>query len=466
LPAPQSRSTAIGWDLIISGVSPDYEEITQGNGASRMGARRSYLEVRNKQRRNYMNYSRSILLLGILLFSGQLALAQEGEAKLVDEVIARVNAGVIMRSAFEAEQKRYLESLKQEGLKGEELEKKFKEAQPQILDELINTQLLAQRAKELSINVEPQVNQQILRLMKEQNCDTPDCLGQKLRDVGYDLEELKRNMTEGFSKQQVIQNEVYYRIMRELTEKERRELYEKNKQNFTEPAEITLSRIFIASGKDADQALKRAQELATQCKAEGTDFAAMAKQYSEEPLAKDGGKLGPAIKVDQLTPEIKALVEKTAVGAVTDPIKLENGYYIFRIDDRKEEKLLPFEDERVNEAIVRNLASQQVDQEIDEYMTRLRDQAFIEIDPRYQFENAKVKSAAIKRVPYMEEKERKKEKEREKKEKEKEAKQAAQAKDNSPEAKTEAKTKDKKQEAETKDKKQEAPTKATANNKP
>jgi peptidyl-prolyl cis-trans isomerase SurA len=408
-----------------------------------------------------MNYSKYILL-GILLFSGQIALAQEGEAKLVDEVIARVNAGVIMRSAFEAEQKRYLESLKQEGLKGEELEKKFKEAQPQILDELINTQLLAQRAKELSINVEPQVNQQILRLMKEQNCDTPDCLGQKLRDVGYDMEELKRNMTEGFSRTAVIQNEVYYRIMRELTEKEQRELYEKNKQNFTEPAEITLSRIFIAAGKDPEQALKRAQELATQCKAEGTDFAAVAKQYSEEPLAKDGGKLGPAIKVDQLTPEIKALVEKIPVGAVSDAIKLENGYYIFRVDERKEEKLLPFDDERVIEAIRRNLASQQVDQEIDEYMTKLRDQAFIEIDPRYQFENAKVKSAAIKRVPYMEEKERKKEKEREKKEKEKEAKQAAQAKDKTPEAKT----KDKKQEAETKDKKQEAPTKATATNKP
>jgi parvulin-like peptidyl-prolyl isomerase len=390
-----------------------------------------------------MKSSKIFILLGIALLCANIAYAQEGEAKLVDEVIARVNTGVIMRSAFEAEQKRYLEGLKQEGLKGEELEKKFREYQPQILDYLINTQLLAQRAKDLSINVEPQVNQQLLRLMKDQNCDTLECLGQKMRDVGYDIEEVKRNMTDELSRYAVLQNEVIGRIIRETTEKEQRELYEKNKSSpeFTEPAEVTLSRIFIPFGKDPEQALQRAKDIAAQCKGGVTEFAAMAKQHSEEPLGKEGGKLGPAIKVDQLTPEIKALVEKAPAGTVTDPIKLENGYYILRVDDRKEEKLLPFEDEKVKEQVIGILLGQQREKEIDAYLAKLRDEAFIEIDPRYQFENAKVKSAQIKRVPYMEEKERKKEKEREKKEKEREAKQA-------------------------KEKKPEAPAKATATNKP
>jgi len=429
-----------------------------------------------------MRYSKSAILLGIMLICGSIAFAQEGEAKLVDEVIARINSGVIMRSTFEAEQKRYLEGLKQEGLKGEELEKKFNEGRSQILDYLINTQLLAQRAKELSINVEPQVNQQLLRLMKEQNCDTLECLGQKLRDVGYDMEELKRNMTDEFSRTAVIQNEVYRRIFSDLTEKEQREVYEKNKQSFTEPAEVSLSRIFIASGKDAEQALKRAQEIAAQCKGATADFAALAKQYSEEPIGKDGGKLGPAIKIDQLTPEIKALVEKAPVGSVTDPVKLENGYYIFRVDERKDENLLPFEDERVKNAITNDIAKDRSDKEIEEYLSKLREQAFIEIDPRYQFENAKVKSAAIKRVPYMEEKERKKEKEREKKEKEKEAKQAAEAKQaearqadakkakDAKDAKDSKAAKDSKDSKDSTDKKpaakSDAPTKATATNKP
>lgn len=369
-----------------------------------------------------MKYSMIAILLGLALISAQKAYAQEGEAKLVDEVIARVDASVIMRSAFEAEQKRLLEALKQEGLKGEELEKKFKEYQPQILDTLINTQLLAKRAKDLSINVEPQVNQQLLRLMKDQNCDTIECLGQKMRDVGYDIDEVRRNMTDEISRQMVINNEVIYRIAREATEKEQRELYDKYKSSpeFTEPAEITLSRIYISFGKDAEQALQRAKEIAAQCKGGTTDFAATAKQYSEEPIGKEGGKLGPAIKVDQLTPEIKTLVEKAPVGTITDPVKLENGYYIFRVDDRKEEKVLPFEDPAVKERLTSAIIRQQGDKEVEEYLIKLRDQAFIEIDPRYQFENSKVKSAQIKRVPYMEEKrgrERKSERKRRRKRK-------------------------------------------------
>jgi parvulin-like peptidyl-prolyl isomerase len=392
-----------------------------------------------------MKYSKLAILLGIALLCAHVAYAQEGEAKLVDEVIARVDTGVIMRSAFEAASKDLLEQLKQQGLKGEELEKKFNEYKPQILDQLIDAQLLSQRAKELSINVEPLVNQQLLRLMKDQNCDTIDCLKQKLRDVGYDYDEFKRNMTDGISQQMVLRNEVEYRIMREMTEKEQRELYEKNKSSpeFTEPAEIKLSRIYIAFGKDAEQALQRAKDVALQCKGGVTDFAAMAKQYSEEPLGKEGGKLESAIRIDQLTPEIKALVEKAPVGSVIDPVKLENGYYIFRVDERKEEKVLPFEDERVKQSIISTIAEEQKKTQIEEYLIQLREKAFIEIDPRYQFENAKVKSAGIKRVPYMEEKERKKEKEREKKEREREAKQSKEAKEKKPEA----------------------PAKATANNK-
>jgi parvulin-like peptidyl-prolyl isomerase len=403
---------------------------------------RSYMGGVINQRRNFMKYSKLAILLGIALVCAHVAYAQESEAKLVDEVIARVGTGVIMRSTFEAESKALLEHLKQQGLKGEELEKKFKEIQPQILDELINRQLLAQKAKELSINVEPQVNQQLLRLMKDQNCDTKECLEQKMRDVGLDYDEVKRNLTDTISQQAVLYNEVEYRIFREMTEKEQRELYEKYKSSpeFTEPAEISLSRIYISFGKDAEQALQRAKEVAAQCKGGVTDFAAMAQQYSEETIGKEGGKLQSAIRVDQLTPEIKALVEKAPVGTVTDPVKLENGYYIFRVDDRKEERVLPFEDESVKQRIVGALINQQKEKMIDEYLAKLREQSFIEIDPRYQFENAKVKSAQIKRVPYLDEKERKREKEREKKEREKEAKQA-------------------------KEKKLEVPAKATANNK-
>ena len=153
-----------------------------------------------------------LMLVGIALACAANVYAQSAEERPVDEVIARVNASVIMRSTYESAQKQYLEELKGQGLKAEELEKKFNEFKPRILEELINTQLLAQRAKNLSINVEPQVNQQLLRMMKENNCESKECLGQKMREAGYDLEEVSRMLGENFSR--VQRHHVHGRLRR------------------------------------------------------------------------------------------------------------------------------------------------------------------------------------------------------------------------------------------------------------
>jgi peptidyl-prolyl cis-trans isomerase SurA len=370
--------------------------------------------------------------LGIALLGANVACAQESDIKPIDEVIVRVNAGVIMRSAFESAQRELLEELKKK-YNGEELEKQFNEWKPRILDDLINNQLLVQRAKDLSINVDAQVNQQILRLMKENNCDSDKCLEQKMREAGYDIEEFKRIFGENFSREAVLGQEVYHKILRSLTEKEKREFYEKNKQFYTEPGEVTLSNIFIAFGKDQDQALARAKEVVTQARAGAVDFKTLAQKYTESEMGKKNGdfSLG-TFKIPELKPEVKAVVENAKAGDVTEPIKLEAGYSIFRVDQRKEPNQLAFDDERVQNYIGRTLAEQRANDEVEAYLAKLRNDAFIEIDARYQFENSKVKSVQIKRVPYSDEK-NKKNKDKKEKEKEKKATEAPKASaDNKP----------------------------------
>ena len=373
-----------------------------------------------------MKLMAKILLLAVVAGFAATAFAQS-EDRPVDEVIARVNTGVIMRSTFEAAQKEQLEQMKNAGLKGAELEKKFNEIKPRILDELIHTQLLAQRAKDLSINVEPQVNQQFLRMMKENNCESKQCLEQKMREAGFDIEEVTKLLTENFSREAVLFTEVQQKIYRNLTEKEKRDAYEKNKEFLTVPGEVTLSRIFVALGKDPNQALLRAKDIVLQARGGAIEFAALGERVSEDELCKKQKcKLGPAIKLSELAPEVKAAVEKVPVGTVTDPVKLENGYYIFRVDERVEPKLMPFEDEGVQQRLAGYLVNLQAEQQIETYLARLRDDAFIEIAPGFQFEGSKVKSAQIKRVAYSEENEKtRKKREKEEKKKAEEAKKAA-----------------------------------------
>jgi parvulin-like peptidyl-prolyl isomerase len=364
------------------------------------------------------------LLLGIALLGANVAWAQEGDVKPIDEVIVRVNAGVIMRSAYESALREYLEELKKK-YSGEELEKQFNELKPRILDDLINTQLLAQRAKDLSINVDAQVSQQLLRLMKENNCDSDKCLEQKMREAGLEVDEFKRILTDNFSTRAVLGQEVYSRIFRALTEKEKREFYEKNKQQlYTEPGEVKLSNIFIAFGKDQDQALARAKDIVAQARAGAVDFKTLAQKYTESEPGQKDPSLG-TFKIPDLKPEVKAVVENAKAGEITEPIKLEAGYSIFHIDERKESNQLPFEDERVQNHVGNALVEQHGSEEVDAYLTKLRNDAFIEIDARYQFENSKVKSAQIKRVPFSDENEKKKNKKE--REKEKKAAQASKA---------------------------------------
>jgi parvulin-like peptidyl-prolyl isomerase len=346
-----------------------------------------------------------------MIFGANAVFAQESDVKPIDEVIARVNAGVIMRSSYDSALLEVLDELKKQGLKGEELEKKFAEMKAWVLDQLINTQLLAQRAKDLSINVEAQVNQHLLRLMKENNCESRECLEQKMREAGFDIEEVRRVLTENFSKEAVLGQEVYGKVFRNLTEKEKREFYEKNKDVYTEPGEVTLSNIFVAFGKDPDQALLRAKEVVLQARSGAADFKALAQKYTESEAGKKNPTLG-TFKIPELNPDVKSAVENAQVGAITDPIKLENGYSIFRVDERKEAKQLPFDDERVQNHIARSLVEQRSGEQIEEYLAKLRNDAFIEIDQRYQFENSKVKSAQIKRVPYSEDNGKKKKKDK------------------------------------------------------
>ncbi len=361
-----------------------------------------------------------ISLFVFIIAAAAVALAQEGEAKLVDEVIARVNAAVIMRSDYDKAQRDYLEELKNSGLKGAELEKRFTELKAGILDTLIDQQLLIQRAKDLSIDVEAQVNQQLLRIMKENEIKSVEELEQKMREVGVDINDVRRNFRTMFQTEEVRRRDVYGQLARTTGETEKREYYEKHKDVFVVPGEVSLSRIMIQAGKDPAQALARANEIATQARSGGADFPALARRFSEEDLGRTkGGKMDP-VKLDLLLNEVRDVVAKVAVGSVTDPLKLPDGYVIFRVDDRKEPKARTYEEDEVKSEVLNRIIYEKGQAAIESYLQKLREDAFIEIDPRYQLAESKVKSAGIKRIPYSEEseKERKKREKKEKKDKE------------------------------------------------
>jgi peptidyl-prolyl cis-trans isomerase SurA len=381
-----------------------------------------------------MKSVKAFLLVSFFLVVSCSAFAQEGDVKVLDEVIARVNTEVILRSAFDRQLEDFIAEMRQRGMEVTELEKKVAEIKPQIIDNLIDQQLLTQRAKEISVEVEGQVNEQFVRLMKENNLTNLDELEQKMREVGIDIGEQKRLMRSRFMADAVLNREVYGDLYRKLTEGAKKEFYEKHKDWFSTPGEVELSRLFIRKPSNPllqQQALTKAKDIVTQIQG-GGDFKAFVMSKSEDPreVVIKSGYIG-WVPMPQLSNEIRGAVEKLEIGKITEPILVEGGYAIFNVNARKEPVVKPFETDEVKGAVTQRLVMEKGEDAVKEYLAHLREDAFIEIDAKYQVPGLKTTSANIKRTPFSEEsdKERNKRLKREKKEKEKQNKEAAKAKE-------------------------------------
>jgi len=106
-----------------------------------------------------------------------------------------------------------------------------------------------------------------------------------------------------------------------------------------QPAELNASHILImhtgSEGASAEitrtkeEALALAQEIATKAKAEGADFAALAREHSDCPSGADGGDLG-SFPPGQMVPEFSEATMKLAIGEVSDVVESSFGYHVIR----------------------------------------------------------------------------------------------------------------------------------------
>jgi hypothetical protein len=83
-----------------------------------------------------------------------------------------------------------------------------------------------------------------------------------------------------------------------------------------------------------DEARARVNHIIAELRA-GKSFAEMVAQYSEDADSKGrGGQIPPILADDQRIPEpIRNLVLNAAAGTVPDPVQLDNGIYLFKIEE-------------------------------------------------------------------------------------------------------------------------------------
>jgi peptidyl-prolyl cis-trans isomerase SurA len=329
-----------------------------------------------------------MFVFAILALAPPATFAQEGELQVVDEVIAQINDDVITLSFLKREIRERIDTMKQNGMTEEKAAEEVTKRQAELITTLINEALLLQKGKELDLSseVEAEVNRRMLDVAKEQGIPTIEKLYQAMRDGGVDPEATRQTLRVELMKQAVIQQEVDRRIFFGLTMDELKKYFQDHPDKFRKPETVTISEIFLSSaGKNEAEVKARALELVAQLRA-GADFAKVAAANSEREVngvrtgPQSGGKVG-TFEMPNLRDDIANSVKVVAVGGISDPLRNNDGYQIFRVDERTvASTAATFNENQVREAIT----IERSPKARDEYMKKLQEESYIKVAEGYR----------------------------------------------------------------------------------
>ena len=329
----------------------------------------------------------SVFVFALLTVSSVRVLAQEGELQVVDEVIAQINDDVITLSMLKRESKERIDTLKQNGMPEQQAIDEVAKRQAELIATLINEQLLLQKGKQLDLasEVEAEVNKRMLEVAKEQGITSVEKLDAAMRESGLDPAATRQTLRIEIMKQAVIQQEVDRKIFFDLPMDELKKYFETHRDKFRKPESVTVSEIFLSSaGKNEADVKARAMELVTQLRA-GADFGTLAAANSEREVngvraaPQNKGKVG-AFEVPNLREDIATAIKNVKVGDVSDPLRTNDGYQIFRVDERTPASdAAVFNENQVREA----MTIERSPKERDDYLQSLRNEAYVKVSKDY-----------------------------------------------------------------------------------
>lgn len=153
--------------------------------------------------------------------------------------------------------------------------------------------------------------------------------------------------------------------------------YEANKTALLVPRQYHVAQIFIALAADADKdaedkARHKVDEVSRKLKLPGADFAAVAAaESSERETAERGGDIGWLAEA-QMRAEIRGQVAGLAKGAVTEPVRLDDGWHVLKLVDTKAAVTRPLAE--VHDLLAQRLREERATANRRSYLARLLEQ--------------------------------------------------------------------------------------------
>lgn len=327
----------------------------------------------------------AIFIIAVLVFPTLSAFAQENEPQVVDEVVAQVNDGVVTLSQVKREMKNAIDALvEQRKITPEEAKAEIERSKGELIANIINEELIMQKGKELDLEAEvtSQINAQLLSMMKEYGLKNLEALYAEMRKAGVNPDDVRESYRRNITKRLVLENEVDRKIYSGWGSAEIRKYYDENKEKLVKPETVTISEIFLNfAGRDKDALKAKAYEIVSKIR-KGGDFVQTAIENSDRPDVKnDKGRVGNFTEEDikKASPLFVEPIKKTKVGDITDPIFLEEGIEIFKVDDRKSPS------NEFDESTVRSaMTYEKLPEERKKYLGTLKKEGYVKVSENYR----------------------------------------------------------------------------------
>ena len=346
-------------------------------------------------------------LIGVTLLSTLAA------TQVVEEIIVRVNNQIITRSEFLRSKDQLKEEVKQQDAAN--ADKVYGQREKDILRDLIDQQLLLEKGKDLGFTGDTELIKRLDQMRKEMKLESMEDLEKAAAAQGLSYEDFKQNLRNQMITQKVIGEEVGQHLT--IAKEEQQKFYDEHKSEMEQPEAIQLSEILVAPAKPPAAENKPAANQATadhagsaattpapaatagnydeaaalaaaQAKAndlleqirKGASFEDIAKKYSDGPTAAQGGDLG-LFKRGALAKELEDKTFAMKAGDISEVIRTKQGYVILKVNQHQAagipdmKEVLP----RVQDA----LYYQKLQPALRAYLTKLREEAYIDIKPGF-----------------------------------------------------------------------------------
>lgn len=305
--------------------------------------------------------------------------APQASAKdvLIERIIARINNKIITQRQYDKESQKLHAQLAQK-YSGDELQKQFAIHRKNLLRDMIDTDLLVQKAKDDDINVETRVIKELDQIRQQNNLPSLEALQEAVEKSGMSWANFKNRIKRSLLMQGVISQEIESRIM--LTRNDARKYFDTHRKEFDSPPGVHLEEILISTQKHSPA---EAEKLAKQAIADiegGEHFSDVAKQLSDAPSAKDGGDIG-FFKQGTIAPAIAKAIANVDTGEVSKIIKTQYGYMIFKVLEKRVGKNPTFN--QVADKVMNELYHQRIQSRYRPFLTKLREQSVIRLAPGF-----------------------------------------------------------------------------------